>query len=153
MKYLSVLFFSLLLAWTWNVINTEQAISFETHAGIQEKLAQTIQQAVLNKKPNATHFEIVKIWTEPRGADKVVAHYVYRFQEADSEGKPSNSTIAGNVVLEHQTDDGSGMDRWRPVDTKVTSDSIVFDEPLVVTPGGEPEAPPSVTPEPNVENH
>jgi hypothetical protein len=140
MKYLSVLAFLLLLAWTWNVIHTDQAISFETHAGIQEKLAQVIQQTILNKKPNASGVRIQRLWTEPEGNDKVLANFVYTFQEPDSNGKTVTSQITGHGLLEKQTDDGSGMDRWSLKEVKTTGDSIVFEDGLMVTPGEEPAA-------------
>lgn len=145
MKYLSVLAFLLLLAWTWNVIHTEPAISFETHAGIQEKLAQVIQQTIVNKKPNATGVRIQRLWTEPQGADAVQAHFIYTFQEPDANGKSITSQITGHGLLQKQTDDGSGLDRWSLKEVKTTGDSITFEDGLLVTPGDEPASDSSAT--------
>jgi hypothetical protein len=140
MKYLSVLVFAILLAWTWNMIHREATISFETHAGIQEKLAQLIQQTILSKKPEASDIRIHKIWTEPETATKVLAHFIYSFQEPDTNGKSLTNQIQGEGVLEKQPDDGSGLDRWSLTQVKATSDAVTFEEGLIVTPGEEPAA-------------
>ena len=145
MKYLSVFMFALLLAWTWNVIHRDAAISFETHAGIQEKLAQLIQQTVMNKRPTASKIQIQKIWTEPKGEDEVLAHFTYSFQEPDTHGKFLTNQITGQSLLQKQTDNGSGLDRWSLKDVKTTGDSVVFEEGLLVTPGDEPSHDSSVT--------
>lgn len=139
MKYLGVLVFVLLLAWTWNVIHRESSISFETHAGIQEKLAQLIQQTIQNKRPQASSIRIEKIWTETTGPDRVMAHFIYSFQEPDVNGSTTTSQITGQGVLEKQDDDGSGLDRWSLTQVKTTNDAVIFEEGLLVTPGDEPE--------------
>jgi len=148
MKYISVLVFAILLSVTWIVLHSEQAISFETHAGIQEKLAQLIQQTILNKKPNATDIRIRSIWTEPQGKDEVEAHFVYSFQEPDENGKMISTQIQGQGILKRQADDGSGLDRWTLNHVQATSDAVVFEEGLVVTPGDEPSSPDSALTQP-----
>ena len=147
MKYLSVFMFTLLLAWTWNVIHRETAISFETHAGIQEKLALLIQQTVMNKRPSASKILIQKIWTEPKGQDEVLAHFTYSFQEPDAHGKFLTNQITGQSLLQKQTDNGSGLDRWSLKEVKTTGDAVVFEEGLLVTPGDEPNASSVTNPE------
>ena len=143
MKYFSVLVFAVLLAWTWNMIHHEPAISFETHAGIQEKLAQLIQQSILRKKPDASHIHIQRIWTEPEAPTKVIAHFLYSFQEPDLNGKTLTNQIQGQGILERQPDDNSGLERWSLTQIKTTGDSVIFEEGLVVTPGEEPAPPES----------
>lgn len=138
MKYLSLIIFVVLLAWTWNLIHREPVISFETHAGIQEKLAQLIQQTVLTKKPEATDIRIQKIWTEPQGEDKVQAHFIYSFQEPDTNGKTLTNQITADGILEKQKDDGSGLERWSLTKVQTTNDAVTFEEGLYVTPGEDP---------------
>ncbi len=144
MKYLSVLVFALLLAWSWTLIHSEQRISFETHAGIQEKLAQLIQQTIISKKPAASNIRIEKIWTEPQSANDVLAHFTYSFQEPDTSGKLLTNRIQGQGLLEKQPDDGSGLDHWSLKKFKTDTDSVVFEDGLHVTPGDD-EAQPTMT--------
>jgi len=145
MKYLSVLAFALLLGWTWSVIHSDSSISYETHAGIQEKLSQLIKQSVMNKKPGASAVRIQKIWTEPKSKDEVQAHFVYSFQEPDSNGQMITSQISGDSLLQKQPDDGSGLDRWSLKDVKTTGDAVVFQEGLLVTPDQDPSPDSSAT--------
>jgi len=145
MKYLSLIIFVVLLAATWNMIHRDPSISFETHAGIQEKLAQLIQQTVLAKRPQATEIRIQKIWTEPQSEDRVKAHFIYSFEEPDSEGKKITNQITAEGFLEKQADDGSGLDRWNLSKVQTTNDAVTFEDGLFVTPGEEPATESPVT--------
>lgn len=136
MKYLSPLIFALVLSLTWSLIHQEAAISFETHAGIQEKLAVLIRQTVLAKKPNSENFRILKIWTEPIETSKVMAHVVYSFDEPTEEkDKVISSQITADAELHKIDDDGSGLDRWSLIKMQTTNDAVVFDDGLYITPG------------------
>lgn len=138
MKYLSILFFLVLLIWTWSIVHTESPVPFETHAGIQNKLVQIIAENIQKKKPDASEISIQKIWTEPLVNGQVKAHFTYRFKAPTSEGAMTDSEISGEGLLEHQADDGSGLDRWKLYEIKTTSDSIKFEEALVITTGDTP---------------
>lgn len=143
MKYISVFIFIGLMAWTWSVIHRESPISFETHAGIQERLAQLIYKTITEKKPEAKEVKIERVWTEPQAAEKVLAHFIYSFQESNADGKVAKSQITGQGLLEKRADDGSGLDHWSLTQVKTTSDAVQFED-LIVTPGTEDT--PAVTP-------
>ena len=149
MKYLSLLVFAAALIWTWFIIHDSSSISFETHSGIQERLAEVIANTIKVKKPSASEITIEKIWTEVIDANKVRAFFVYSFKDI-SESGPVKSEIKGEGILERQPKDDSGMDRWSLTKVHTTSDAIQFDEATLVTgsPTGAPESP-----EPKVEEH
>lgn len=136
MKYLSVLIFTGALIWSWNQIHGTPKISFETHAGIQEKLMELIVQTIKNKKPEATNVQIEKIWTEILEPNRVNAHFAYSYVENSGEGVVT-SKITGQGQLERQPDDGSGLDHWVLSQVKTSSDAIVFEDGLIVTPDGQ----------------
>lgn len=129
MKYLGVISFIILTAWTWNVVHSEADIGFETHSGIQEKLSALIQETIKAKKPSVTEVKIEKIWTEPLPDNKVKAYFIYSFSDENT-----RTTIQGEGLLERQPDDGSGLDRWSLTKVKTTNDAIIFEDGLVVTP-------------------
>ena len=81
MKYFSVIFFAAALSWTWTVIHSKPDVSFETHSGIQEKLAELIKNSILAKKPAATEIVIEKIWTEMITDERVKASFIYSYKE------------------------------------------------------------------------
>jgi hypothetical protein len=132
MKYLGVIAFVAALTWTWNIIHSDSPVSFETHSGIQERLASLIENTIKAKRPTASEVQIEKIWTELLSPGKVKAFFIYTFK--DSEGEPSRTTIKGEGLLERQAADSSGLDHWMLTKVKTTSDAIVFEEGLVVTP-------------------
>jgi hypothetical protein len=132
MKYLGVIAFVAALTWTWNIIHSDSPVSFETHSGIQEKLAGLIQNTIKAKLPTASDVQIEKIWTELLSPGKVKAFFVYTFR--DAEGGASKTTIKGEGLLERQAEDGSGLDHWVLTKVKTTGDAIVFEDGLVVTP-------------------
>lgn len=137
MKYLSLLLFIAALAWTWNLVHTESDISFETHSGIQEKLAALITDTIKARRPHATDILIEKVWTEVLSPQKVKAFFVYSFKDASEESGPVSSQIQGEGILERQSDDGSGNDRWILTKVQTSSDAIQFEEAAVIKSGPE----------------
>lgn len=143
MKYLALIVFAVALAWTWNIVHKDPQVSFETHSGIQEKLSILINDTIKAKKPTATDIVVENVWTEIVGENKVKAHFLYSFKEPTDAGVIT-SQIKGETTLERQPDDGSGLDRWQLGKVQTTSDAIVFDDGLLVTPGLEDPNPPSI---------
>ena len=152
MKYLSVIGFAIFMSWTWAVINSEPAISLETHVGIQNRLAALIRDSILTKKPQASQITIQDLWTEPvsEGTEtQIRAHFAYRFNEPDSSGQGSvGSELTGEALLLKQDDENSHGDRWVIKDFKSTSEAIAFDQPLVIATGDESAPMGGVTPSP-----
>lgn len=146
MKYLSLAVFLVALVWTWNVIHKSPDVSFETHSGIQERLAQLIQDTIKAKKPNSISVVINKMWTETTAPDRVKAFFEYSYTDQTEEGEVT-STIHGEGLLQRQGDDGSGQDRWSLVQMKTTSDAIVFEDGLIVTTGTPAEEAPATATE------
>ncbi len=159
MKYISLIVFAALMIWTWTIVHNSPDLSFETHSGIQEKLAVLISDTIKAKRPSASEILIQKIWTESIGDNKVKAFFAYTFKDIGESG-PITSEIKGEGILERQGDDGSGNDRWSLTKVHTTSDAIQFDDATIITGSAsgspEPETPPSgehPTSEPPAESH
>lgn len=131
MKYFSVIFFAVALAVTWNVIHSKPDVSFETHSGIQEKLAELIKNSILAKKPGATDVVIEKIWTEMITADKVKASFIYSYKNSSDEG-PVTTRISGQGNLERKNTSGE-MNHWVLTNFETTTDNIEFNDATLVT--------------------
>lgn len=132
MKYISLLIFAVALIWTWNIIHDSSSISFETHSGIQERMAEYLNNKIKEKKPTASEIKVEKIWTEVLGINKVRAFFIYSFSDMTESG-PVKSEIKGEGILERQAEDDSGMDRWTLTKIHTTSDAIQFDEATLIT--------------------
>lgn len=137
MKYASLAIFAAALIWTWTLIHSASPISFETHSGIQERLAEFIVETVKSKRPNASEILVEKIWTEVLGDGKVKAFFIYSFKDSSDEAGLVSSRIQGEGILERQGEDETGNDRWSLTQVQTTGDAIQFDEALIVT--GSPE--------------
>lgn len=135
MKYISVLVFTIFLAWTWHVIHSSSSISFETHSGIQEKLAGLITQTIKAKRPSATDIIVEKLWTEVLSDSKVQAHFVYSFKD-QSEGGLVTTEIQGDGLLERQPSQNENEDRWSLSKVHTSNDAIMFDDAMIVTADG-----------------
>lgn len=137
-KIVSLIVFTVALAWTWNIIHTAPAVGFETHSGIQEKLGLLIQQTVMSKKPNAKNFKISRLWTESLSDTKVRAVFTYSFSEAtEGSAEVTEQTVDGEAILFREPKDDSRMDRWTLQSVKTTNDAVSFSEGVLVTPGGD----------------
>ncbi len=135
MKYLGVIFFALTLAWTWNVVHSESSVPFETHAAIQLKMAEVIQQAILSKKPEATDISIDQVWTDYLGKDRLKTHFSYSFKEPQADNAESTvSQLQGEGILERQAAKGEKdeQDHWALKEVHIASGSIVFEKGLVI---------------------
>lgn len=148
MKYISLIVFSALLIWTWNVIHHNSAISFETHSGIQEKLASIISETIKAKRPNASDILIEKIWTEVLSEKKVKAFFIYSFKDSSESGLVT-SQIKGEGILERQSSEDPQIDKWALTNVKTSNDSIQFDDSTIITgsPNGSPDIPAEKPPE------
>lgn len=147
MKYLSVLFFTLALAWTWNTVHSTPNIDAETHSGIQAAMARLVHSAVMNKKPQAQNFVVQKMRTEEQDNGEVRVYFQYSFSEPDGEGHPTVSKISGIATLQKSVAANDETEQWQLKKVQATNDAIEFGEGLKITPGAdEPEAPTSTTP-------
>ncbi|QLY25180.1 hypothetical protein [Bdellovibrio sp. KM01] len=152
-KIVSLVVFVAALVWTWNVIHTNEAIGFETHAGIQTKLAELIKATLSAKKPNAKDLRIEKLWTESMNDNKVRAVFAYKFSETSEAGEALEQIIEGEAVL-HREPTEDKTDKWTLQSVKTTNDIVVFSEGSTVTPDtvtpaeGTPAATPATTPAP-----
>lgn len=136
-KIVSLIIFTAALFWTWNIIHSSPAIGFETHSGIQEKLAELIKETVMAKKPNAQNFKISRLWTESQSDTKVRAVFAYQFSEAVEGGEMTEQTVEGEAILFREPHEEGGPDRWTLQNVRTTSDIVTFNEGLVVTPGSD----------------
>lgn len=155
-KIVSLVVFIAAMVWTWNVIHTSQAIGFETHSGIQAKLAELIKNTLATKKPNAKDLEIVRLWTETLGDNKVRAVFAYKFMEPSEDNEALEQVIEGEALLYREPSDEANVDKWTLQSVKTTNDIVVFTEGSTITPGAEPEAPtetPTETPAPKDNPH
>ena len=140
-KIVSLVVFVAALAWTWNVIHSSEAIGFETHSGIQAKLAELIQQTLTAKKPNAKDLAITRLWTEPVGENKVRAVFSYKFTEPSENGESLEQVIEGEAVLHREPSETPNVDKWILQSVKTTNDMVVFSEGSTITSGESAEAP------------
>jgi hypothetical protein len=155
-KIVSLVVFVAALAWTWNVIHSTEAIGFETHSGIQAKLAELIQQTLSTKKPHAKNLAITRLWTEPVGENKVRAVFSYKFTEPSENGEFLDQVIEGEAVLHREPSETPNVDKWILQSVKTTNDMVVFSEGSTITSGDSEEAPqatpapsPAVSPSPS----
>ncbi len=132
MKYVSLVLFTIALAWTWNLVHSKSDISFETHSGIQEKLAALITETIKAKKPTASEIIVEKIWTEVMSSEKVKAFFIYSFKDNTESGIVS-SEIHGDAILERKGATAEGDDHWVLSDVHASSDAIQFDDATIVT--------------------
>lgn len=133
-KIISLIVFAVALIWTWNIIHSTQAIGFETHSGIQQKLTELIQQTIANKKPEAKDLKVTRLWTESLSDNKVRAVFSYKFNEPSADNESTEQTIEGEAILHREPSDGTTEDRWTLQSVKTTNDVLIFSEGSTVSP-------------------
>lgn len=149
-KILSLVIFVAALVWSWNLIHSATPVDFETHSGIQQKLADLILENLKTKKPQAEQAEITRLWTEALSDNKVRAVFAYRFVEKSEAGENVDQLIEGEAVLHREPSDDAQVDKWVLQQVQTTGDNVNFSEGTIVTPvpgvdedNADPTAPPS----------
>lgn len=132
-KILSLLVFLSLLVWTWNVIHSTEAVGFETHTAIQEKIAELIKENLQTKKPQSQNLIFTRLWTENLEGNKVRAVFSYRFQETLPSQDKTDQTIDGEAVLVRQPSDDPSIDNWKLIEMKATGDTVTYQEGSTVS--------------------
>ena len=150
-KIVSLIVFIAALVWTWNAVHTSQAIGFETHSGIQAKLADLIKDTLATKKPHAKDLSIQRLWTESLNDNKVRAVFAYKFTDISENGEALEQVIEGEAILHREPSEAANVDKWTLQSVKTTNDIVVFTEGSVVTPSTEGEATPEATATPAAE--
>lgn len=148
-KIISPFVLAAALFWTWHIVHSQSAIGFETHSGVQLKLAELIGNTLQAKKPEAENLQIVKIWTAPLNENKIQAVFSYRFTEKSPEGDPADKIIQGEAILHREPTEDPTLDKWVLQSVKTQLESLQFTEGSVVLPETEAAV---VTPETAPEN-
>lgn len=150
-KIVSLIIFAVALIWTWNIIHSSRAIGFETHSGIQQKLAELIRQTIQNKKPDSKDLVITRLWTEPLSDNKVRAIFAYKFSEPAANGEATEQSIEGEAILHREASEDSKLDKWTLQSVKTTNDVLTFSEGSLITPDmqteGDEDSSTTATPE------
>ncbi len=133
-KIISLAVFTLALIWTWNIVHSTQAIGFETHSGLQEKLAALIKQTILTKKPGARDLQITRLWTETLSDNKVRAVFAYKFIDPGEGSELTEQAIEGEAILHREVSEDSKVDRWTLQSVKATNDVLTFSEGSSISP-------------------
>lgn len=133
-KIISLIVFAAALIWTWNIVHSSSAVGFETHSGIQQKLAELIQQTIQKKKPEARDFQIVRLWTESVNENKVRAVFAYRFNEGTAATDATEQTIEGEAILHREIANDQNVDRWTLVSVKTLHDTVIFEDGSLINP-------------------
>lgn len=143
-KIISPLVLVILLVWSWQVVHTESAIGFETHSGVQLKLAELIGNTLQAKKPEAENLQIIRIWTAPLSDNKIQAVFSYKFTEKTEDTETAEKIIQGEAVLYREPTEDPTIDKWVLQSVRTQLESLNFNEGSVVLPETEASV---VTPE------
>lgn len=136
-KIVSPLVLAALLIWTWHVVHTPSAIGFETHSGVQLKLAELIGKTLQKKKPDADNLRIVKIWTSPMSENKIKAIFSYSFTEKAEKDGGAEKIIEGEAVLHREPSEDPTLDKWVLQSVHTELESLNFMDGSVVLPEGD----------------
>jgi hypothetical protein len=135
MKFISALFFIALLILSWNLVHRPPALSFETHAGIQERLAGWLEENYKKQFPELQNFRILQIRTRTINADQVEAQIRTEYELPDETGTPSRHQNELRLKLERVVDqERSLLERWKVSAIKTLKEAIEFSDGMIVTP-------------------
>lgn len=139
-KIISLIVLLGLMIWTWDIIHSTPAVTFETHSIMQQRLAEIIKNSVQKYRPAAQNFNLVRLWTETVNPEKVKAHFTYRFIDGEGDSK-TEQTVSGEAFLLKTSSEGNEQENWKIEKVQTSANQVIFDEGLTITPEGETTAP------------
>ncbi|MDZ4660325.1 MAG: hypothetical protein SGJ18_01765 [Pseudomonadota bacterium] len=147
MKYLSIIFFLVLMKFTWGMAYKAPVVSIETHKLIQTELKDIIYQVLVQYRPTATNLKFQTIWTERLSDHQLKAHFTYSFVDSDDQdGESVEQTQDGEVILNQiPPSDGDQMDQngqksqksqksWSLDEVTVLRQALHFKKGIVISP-------------------
>jgi hypothetical protein len=128
MGFINIIVLVLIMAWTWSVSNSPNAISQSTHISIQKDLKQLIGGYIQQQLPQSDKLVFHKFWTQTLNAKNVKATFSYSFSDKDNSSGASTTSIQGSAIL--VKNDQS----WDLEKLHVTDNAIEFKDPISITP-------------------
>ncbi len=148
-KLLSFVLFVAAFIWTWFLFNSKSAVGIDVHAGIQSKLAILIEDTIKKNRPNSSHFQLIKIYTEKIDDTKMSAKFSFKYDDILEDQETTSQTMTGEAILSRGLSEDPQVQKWVVQSVKSNSSNLEFKEGLVISSDGKSEA--SITTEVPVE--
>lgn len=150
-KLVSFVVFIAAFIWTWYLFHSPAKINLETHAGIQSKFMQLIEESVKKSRPESSDFEILKMYTQKIDDNQISAHFSYKYTDkidqpagetadAAGESEKTSQVMSGEALLSRGVSENPQSDVWVVTSVKTGNPSIEFQQGLVVIPEGPADA-------------
>jgi len=117
---------------SWFLFNSPSNISQATHAGIQSKLMQLIEETIKTAKPNSIYFEILNIYTQKIDDNQVSAHFSYKYTDQLEDKESVNQTLSGIAILYRVLSENTHDDKWIVKSINTNNPIIEFQQGLVI---------------------
>lgn len=139
-KLVSFFVFLAAFIWSWFLFHTPPKISLQTHAGIQSKFMQLIEDSVKRTRPDSSGFEIMNMYTQKVNDNQISAHFSYKFTDKLEEAETANQMMTGEAVLTRGLSEDTEKELWVVSSVKTGDTSIEFQQGLVIIPEGPTDA-------------
>ena len=131
MKYISVLFFVLLMISTWSMAHNESTESMMQHKKVEASFEDFIRTSIKNRLPNVKDIVFRQLYTETiRPDEELLAHFRYDVVSPTEAGDFTAQTVEGSVTLK-STDNG---ENWIIQNEQVSSPALRFQEGMRISP-------------------
>lgn len=131
-KLISFVVFLAAFVWTWFLFQSEPKVNVGVHAGLQSKLAVMIEETIKANKPQAYGFQMLSIYTETIDANKVSAHFSYKYSERTEDKETSQQTIKGVAVLNRTASENPQDEKWVVQSVRSNNTNIEFQEGSII---------------------
>lgn len=125
MKYISILLFVALMAWTWSLATSNRGLSLEAHKDTEALVEETIRSYIQQKSPGVTDIVFRQLYTEVvRENQEMNVKFRYELKEPLKSGDVTSQTYQGVIRL--VSNDGGHT--WAWTDQDVSSPAIRFEK-------------------------
>ena len=135
-KIVSFIAFIVALTWTWFLVNAQNPLSLEVHAGIQSKLMEMVGKSVKTARPNSSNFEILNIYTKKINATEISAHFSYKYTDRMENQESVTQMISAEATLHRAPSEDSQKSSWIVQAIKMNYTNLEFRQGMTVSPEG-----------------
>ena len=133
MKYISLLVFVVIIALSQILINSSNAVSYETHSSVQIELKNFIQAYIQEHVENLKDFRILNFNSEMIEDSKIKVNFNYSFKVSDATTGLSRSELDGVAMLTKVKDKEN---EWSLDSIQIEEQKLEFQDPIIITPEG-----------------
>ena len=138
MKFFAVVFFLVVMKWTWGLVHETPSLSENVHVKIQQDMKTIISDYISENLPNSQNLTFDRFWTESLKTNKLKASFLYSFEDSNDELGAARVQVNGYAILNKTPVVEGKTETWSFDELYILDNKVEFKEGMQISMGDEP---------------